>query len=236
MQHEHEFEPEHGLPEHLPHGEAVLWQGSPNWREVAVHVFHIRKLTVYFALLLLLKLYSAFSERYALAATAWSVLGFLTLSLLVLCMVGYVSYLSARTTVYTITNKRVVMRIGIVLTITFNLPFRQVEQVYLSKRKNGAGDIVIGLPKLTKIAYFHLWPHARPWSLRNPEPAIRCINQVESVAVILRSALVAELAEAGHTIPAKGQSPVSLDASNADDAAKLLTSADLSTPTAVPAH
>ena len=36
------------------------------------------------------------------------------------------AWLSARNTVYTITDRRVVMRIGIVLTLTFNLPFKRI--------------------------------------------------------------------------------------------------------------
>ena len=32
---EHEFEAARGLPELLPAGERVLWQGSPDWRGLA---------------------------------------------------------------------------------------------------------------------------------------------------------------------------------------------------------
>ena len=50
--HEHEFEPEYGLPEPLPAGERVLWQGSPQWRVMARRTFHVRKLTLYFGVIL----------------------------------------------------------------------------------------------------------------------------------------------------------------------------------------
>ena len=30
--HEHEFEAQPGLPEKLPRGEVILWQGAPNWK------------------------------------------------------------------------------------------------------------------------------------------------------------------------------------------------------------
>ena len=48
--HEHEFEPEYGLPEALPVGERILWQGSPDFATVARRVFHVRKFALYFAL------------------------------------------------------------------------------------------------------------------------------------------------------------------------------------------
>ena len=54
-EHEHEFEPEYGLPEPLPAGEHVLWQGAPDWRTLARHVFHVRTLVVYFAVILVIR-------------------------------------------------------------------------------------------------------------------------------------------------------------------------------------
>ena len=41
-----------GLPEHLPAGEYVYWQGAPDWKDLAIHGSHARKLALYFALLL----------------------------------------------------------------------------------------------------------------------------------------------------------------------------------------
>ena len=49
---EHEFEAALGLPEPLPRGERLLWQGAPDWRVLAVAAFHIRKLAIYFAAML----------------------------------------------------------------------------------------------------------------------------------------------------------------------------------------
>jgi hypothetical protein len=41
-----------GVDAPLPPGERVRWEGAPEWRSLAVHVFHVRKLAIYFALLL----------------------------------------------------------------------------------------------------------------------------------------------------------------------------------------
>ena len=51
---EHEFEAVHGLPAALPAGENIIWQGSPVVSSFARNAFHIRALTGYFALLLVL--------------------------------------------------------------------------------------------------------------------------------------------------------------------------------------
>ena len=38
-----------GVPEPLPQGERLLWQGKPNWRSIARHTLHIDKIALYFA-------------------------------------------------------------------------------------------------------------------------------------------------------------------------------------------
>ena len=45
------FEPIRGLPDHLPKGERLLWQGAPDWRLLAIQAFHVRKVAIYFALI-----------------------------------------------------------------------------------------------------------------------------------------------------------------------------------------
>jgi hypothetical protein len=39
-EHEHEFEPQYGLPERLPQGESILWQASPDVATLAREAFH----------------------------------------------------------------------------------------------------------------------------------------------------------------------------------------------------
>jgi len=49
--HEHEFEAAPGLPEPLPATEKILWQGSPDWRLLGNEAFHLKTLSIYFALM-----------------------------------------------------------------------------------------------------------------------------------------------------------------------------------------
>ena len=51
--HEHEFEAAHGLPEPLPPGEKLLWQGAPDWRTLAREALHVRKVAAYFGVLVI---------------------------------------------------------------------------------------------------------------------------------------------------------------------------------------
>jgi len=182
---EHEFEPELGLPEKLPQGEKVLWQGSPDMKTLLVKVFHIKGLAVYFALLLTYRIISGMLDSEALYPMLLSVLQIIIFSSLGLGLIGLLGYLMASTAVYTITNKRVVMRIGIVLNMTFNFPLKQIESADCGLTKDGCGDIYLKLAKGTRIAIFHLWPHSRPGKWSVPQPTLRCVKNCAEVAQIL---------------------------------------------------
>jgi Bacterial PH domain len=183
--HEHEFEATLGLPERLPAGEHIVWQGAPDARAVAQRVFRWHWVAVYF--LVLWVWYVARVPDWS-QAMAWR--GCIGLALLYGLGVGLwwgLALLTARTTVYTLTNRRVVMRIGIVLTVTYNLPLRCIEAADLNTphRSSDIGDIALRLEPGTRIAYLHLWPHARPGMLAKPQPLLRCIPDAAKVAGLL---------------------------------------------------
>jgi hypothetical protein len=110
------------------------------------------------------------------------------LAFVAILILTFVAYLSAKTTVYTITNRRIVMRVGIVLTVTFNLPFKRIAAANLRGLSGGRGDICVSLMESDKIAYAHLWPHARPWRFAKPEPMLRCLTNAQTVAALLTEA------------------------------------------------
>ena len=190
--HEHELEPQYGLPERLPANEKILWQGSPDARVLARSAFHIRKLALYFVALVAINAASVVTD----GATAMDVLLALVwpagLSALALGGVWTLAWLTARTAVYTVTDRRVVMRIGIVLTLTFNLPLRTLETAAMRQGPDGHGDIVLALKGPDHIAWLHLWPHARPWHLTRTQPMLRALPQVAEVAAVLQRAWSAQ--------------------------------------------
>ena len=189
---EHEFEAEFGLPEKLPKGERILWQGSPDTKALLFRVFHFKMLGIYFGLLLAYRLITGFSEGEAFTEILFAALNIVALSGLGLGLVALIAYLMASTAIYTITNKRVVMRIGIVLNMTFNFPLKMIESADCGVAKQGYGDIYLKLSKGTKIAIFHLWPHARPGKWAVPQPALRGIKNCPEVAQILVDAWAAQ--------------------------------------------
>jgi len=186
--HEHEFEAALGLPEPLPPGEHVLWQGAPDWRAVGRRCFHARKLVLYFGVILGVRAVTVLSQGGTTGDALIAALWLAPVALAAIAMALLMGWMTARTTVYTITDRRVVMRIGIVLSLTFNLPFRHIEGAGLRKSADGIGDIPLKLAGEDHIAYVHLWPHARPWRFARTEPMLRCVPDATQVAGILSEA------------------------------------------------
>jgi len=185
---EHGWEPEPGLPERLPAGEMRLWQGAPDARLVAREIFHIRAVAIYFVVLLAWKLFADWHDGVAPVDALVGTLKVAPLPLLGLAILYGLAVAVSRTTLYTLTDKRVVMRIGMVLTVTYNIPLRQVAAADLRRGAEGAGDICLRLTDDQRIAYPHLWPHARPWHIARPEPTLRCLPDVAKVAGLLGQA------------------------------------------------
>ncbi len=171
-----------GLPDHLPEGEKLLWQGRPDWKRLAVNAFHIRKVAIYFGVLIMgqgaWKLANGASFVEALhAVPVMFGLGLLACAILL----GF-AYASARTTHYTLTNKRALMKVGIALPVIINLPLRQVDGVSFANSSKSCGTICFKTAGQTRLAYMLLWPHAMPWQFTKPQPAFREIADVEDVA------------------------------------------------------
>lgn len=201
--HEHEFEATHGLPEALPAGEKLLWQGSPDAKLLAVQVLHIKKVALYFALLLVWRLVSDLYDGVGLGAALLGCLVMLAPITIGLGLIAGFAWLLARTSVYTLTSARLVLRIGVVLSITFNLPLKRIAAASLRQRGEG-GDIALVLAGDDRIAYPHLWPHARPWHLRQPQPMLRALPDAAAVAAQLSQALQsAHALQAAHAVQAE---------------------------------
>jgi Bacterial PH domain len=208
--HEHELEPEFGLPEALPRGETILWRGAPDFWDMAVRVFHLRKAVFYFIALLLARAVQLWMSDAGLTGTLTGMLMPTALALLALASIATLAWLTARTTAYTLTDQRVVMRVGIVLTLTFNLPLKTISTASLQLTHKGFGDIPLALDGSAHIAWVHLWPHTRPWRVAKPEPMLRCVPEARVLAELLSKAWVA--ATGNHQAVAKPSVPVSVTA------------------------
>lgn len=179
------------LPEALPGGERILWQGAPDWTSLYRRAFHSRTLMVYFSALLALRGANVIWGGGTAVEAAIAMLWLLPAAVFALAVLALVAWLNARATWYTVTDHRVVMRLGVVLEITFNFPFKVIDTAGLRLHADGTGDITLTFMEGEQIAYAHLWPHARPWRFRRTEPMLRCIPEAAKVAELLARAMVA---------------------------------------------
>ncbi len=190
-----DFEPIRGLPGHLPKGETLLWQGEPHVWTMALRVFKVRQVAIYFGLLAAYRLGSTVHDGASLPSAAVAALPLLGLGLAAVLILAGLAFLVCRTTVYSITSRRVVMRVGVALPITFNLPFTVIGSATLKLDRNGVGTIPLALTASNRLAYLVLWPHARPWRLARTEPALRFVPEAAKVAQVLAQAASAALPE-----------------------------------------
>ena len=179
------------LPADIPEGERVLWYGRPDWVSLARNAYRADIVAVYFGALMIWNLDLGGADV-GLAALAINLSKSLVLALAGLGLLCLLAWLSARTTLYVITSRRIVMKVGIALPIFFNIPYSQIESAALRLFRDGAGDIPLALAAGRRIAYLHLWPHARPFHIANPQPALRSVPDAALVAEALREAMIAE--------------------------------------------
>ncbi len=184
-----------GLPGTLPRGEELLWQGSPNWWSLALRGFRLRGVAIYFGILAGLRAAFAWSDGATAVESLLGALWLVVLGALAIGLFCLYAKLVARSSIYTITSRRIVMHVGVALPMTINFPFKVITSAALAEHPNGSGDIPFVLTEGSKTSYMVLWPHARPWRFSQVEPMLRGIPDAHRVATLLADALVAAKSE-----------------------------------------
>ncbi len=180
-------EPVPGLPETLPRGEAILWQGRPETWALARQSLNIQWVAVYFAIVALWRV-AVSAATLPLGEALPLAIPFLAIGAVSCGILLLIAHVQARNTMYTITTARVAMRIGAALTLTVNLPFSRIASADLSLGRGGVGTIAMTTAGDVRLSYMILWPHLRPWQFRHTKPALRAIPDASRVARILADA------------------------------------------------
>jgi hypothetical protein len=189
-----QIEPVPGLPERPPEGERILWQGKPDWWALTRESLSFWWVLGYFAFLTVWRFVSV-ADMMPLGQALGASLPFVILGAIVCGLLALFAYIQARLTIYTVTTARVAMRIGAALTVTLNIPYRQIANASLDLRRGGTGTIAFETMGETRLSYLVCWPHVRPWWMRRPQPALRCIPEAEHVAGLIAEAANARISE-----------------------------------------
>ncbi|KIT14882.1 photosynthetic complex putative assembly protein PuhB [Jannaschia aquimarina] len=180
-------EPIRGLPQALPAGERILWQGAPSVWALARDALKVRWVAAYFVLFFLGSGTARLTEMGVLAAFGGAAF-YLVLGAAACALLWVIAWCQAKATVYTITDARVVLRVGAALTMSLQFPYRWIGAADLTLAGDGTGTIALRTLGKTRFSYLLLWPHARPWRFNPPQPALRCIPDAASVARMLAEA------------------------------------------------
>jgi hypothetical protein len=194
-------EPLPGLPARPPLGEEILWQGRPDSFALARDAYKITWFAGYFVVL---AIWRASIIGDTLGERVLVTLPYLMIGAAFCAMIYLLALIQARSTLYTLTTARVAMRIGAALTVTLNIPFKQVANANLALRQNGTGSIALETIGDTTISYLVCWPHVRPWRLAKTQPMLRCIPDAERVANLLADAAQTRLNQPEVTLAQTG--------------------------------
>lgn len=185
----------------LEPGETILWQGRPERRALARGLFRLRWVVAYFALLLLWKLALILWAR---GPRPQDLHDAAILALQGVALFGLIAFFAralSRATTYTVTDARVVIRHGIALSATIDIPLRAIRSVALRLHADGAGDIALGVRRGGGVRPGRLWPHMH--GVLRPMPLLRALPE----AAIVGPLLCRQLDLAATRNPAGGSEP-----------------------------
>ncbi len=176
-------------PLRLAPGERLVWQGAPRVRPIALRLYRLPWVAGYGLALMIADAIGArlhgggpADALQAVVPGALTALGALGIFALLACG-------TARTTQYTLTDRRLVLRFGLALPATLSIPLHRIAAIAVRVHDDGTGDIAIrtragGAPGRT-LGYLKLWPCTRPWRLAAPEPMLREMPEAGYVASVL---------------------------------------------------
>jgi hypothetical protein len=183
------------LPEALPAGERILWQGGPDAESLARHAYAVRLVAAYFGLVVVWRAASVWSDGASLATIGATIAWTLLPALLALLPLWGLARLQARATVYTLTNRRIAMRIGLALPANVNIPLSKIVAVDRRELPGGRCDLVLTVEGGDEpLGFALLWPHVRIGGRgTGAQPVLRCLAEPERVSTLLADALAVEL-------------------------------------------
>ncbi len=195
---EYDYEAVPGVPGILPAGERMLWQGGPEWHSFFQRALPLRAVLAYFGLLAGWRFVSGWSDTGSLQFAAVSAFWIVPLCLTVVILMAAFSYAVSRTTIYSITDKRVIMRFGLAVPVAINVPFSKIATADLNVFADGTGHIPLKIFGVDRFSFLVLWPHARGWQITHPQPMLKSVPDCAAVAEILAGALAAS--QSGSTV------------------------------------
>lgn len=189
---EHDIEPIPGLPAELPAGERLLLQCSPKPMTFAMETLRLPLVLLYFVALAAWRMYEVLAGGGAVIEALAAASAPLSLGVFALLILGGIGWWMASASIYTVTSRRVIMKVGAALSLSANLPLSLVDAVDVKRRPDGSGTVVLTMSRSQRVSWVLLWPHVRPWRYLYPQPAMRAVEDVDRLVNALTEALNVE--------------------------------------------
>ena len=173
-----------GIAEPLPKGETVLWSGRPEAWRFARRQFRLGWVAAWFVALAALRGFEAWQAGAGWWGVAVRASSQVPLALLALGLLAGLGMVMARSSTYALTQRRLVMNIGVALPITFNIPLRYVDAVSLREHDGDLVDLVVTLGQGGKASVTALWPHVRRFSDVRVQPAFLDVSRASISALL----------------------------------------------------
>ncbi|MCP9223838.1 photosynthetic complex putative assembly protein PuhB [Erythrobacter sp. LQ02-29] len=187
-----DLERQAGLDRPLPPGEKILWQGHPSPRAMGAVVFRFRFVWAYLALLVLMTVWGLRDSGWPMGQSIGLAMLAIPVGMVGLGILALIGLLMARTSTYTLTDRRIIMHIGIAYDRTISIPLSAIIDASIRPRgRKGVGDIAFVVKDVGGLHYINLWPHARAFRLTTPQPALRALPDAAMVAERIGDALFA---------------------------------------------
>ena len=190
MEYKTKLEVHKNILDAIPEGESILWKGKPSFWGFSWYFFGLKLLAFYLIILSVV-----FAARLTVTDffTAFVVdfLPFLLSGILTSFILMALAKIQSQSSVYIITENRVIIKSGAALSFLISMPFKKIKAVNLQKRKGSLGTISFELNSGKRVPYISCWPSVRPWRFKKTEPAFSCIENVDEVATILRKSVMA---------------------------------------------
>ena len=185
MEYKTKFEAPKNILDAIPNGESILWKGRPSLWGFSWNLFGLKWITLYLSILSIVSVARFFASDFYTAFYVDFLPFFLSgifASIILICLAATQTY----STVYIITENRVIIKTGAALSFLISMPFKKIKEVNLQKRGASIGTISFELLSEKRVPYISCWPSVRPWKFKGTQPAFSCIGSVDEVATILR--------------------------------------------------
>jgi hypothetical protein len=179
---EYEGEPIEGLPEVLPEGESLIWQGRPTVGAMLKRVFFVPQLAAYFGLLIGGHTIYRLTESVPVAQVLGTLVWQSGLAATVLLLLIWLARAYAKSILYTLTTSRLVIRSGVALPMMVNIPIEQIISADLRVHRDGTGDIVLSASADRQLYWVLLWPNVSAWYSRPVRPCLRGLSDPDFAA------------------------------------------------------